>query len=104
MTFSLSPDVSVLVGETERVRTRSSDDGQSAGVGDDIPRESQSHILVAFQTVTIIPKVIVGVHVLEVQIGVLTAANDLVPKNDLNKRKNLMWEFCGNEDNIFYLV
>jgi len=80
---SLCPNVGVLVGETERMRSQPTDDGQSAGVGHNVPRERERHILVTSKTVTVIPEVVVGVHVLEVQVGFLSSLDDLVPQNNL---------------------
>lgn len=65
------------------MRSQAADDGQSAGVGHNVPRERQRHILVTTKAVTVIPKVVIGVHVLEVQIGFLSSLDDLVPQNNL---------------------
>lgn len=56
---------------------------QQAGIGNDVPRQGQRHVLVALQTVAIVPEVVLGVHVLKVQIGVLAPEDDLVPQDDL---------------------
>lgn len=83
MLFSLSPNVGVLVGEAEGVGTSSLDYGQHPSVRDNVPVKGEGHILVPSETVSIIPEVIVGVHVLEIQVGILTSLDDLVPENNL---------------------
>jgi len=57
--------------------------GQETGVGDDVPREVERDVSVVLQPIAVVPEVVLGVHVLEVQHGVLAAQDDLVPEDHL---------------------
>lgn len=63
---------------------------QETGVGDDVPAEGERDVFVRAETVSVVPEVIFGVHVLEVQHGVLASQNDFVPEHDLKEEESLI--------------
>ena len=73
----------VLFRKFKRMFTNSKECRQKSSIWYDIPAQCERYILVSTKTISIIPEVIFCVHVLEVEDGIFTSEDDLVPQNDL---------------------
>lgn len=73
----------ILIGKFETVRAYAEKRRKQTSIGNDVPRERECDILVATQTISIIPEVVFGIHVLEVEHSVLAAQDYLVPDDNL---------------------
>jgi hypothetical protein len=76
----------VLFRELEGLIADAKHVGKKSSVRDDVPAETQSYVLVGSQTVTVIPEVVLGVHVFEVKHCVLSSQDDFVPQDNLRVR------------------
>jgi len=56
---------------------------EAARVGHHVPRERHRHVLVADQTVSVVPKVVFRRQTFVIQDGIFAPLNDFVPQNDL---------------------
>lgn len=82
----LCTNVGVLVWEFEGMRTSSSNDRKSSSIWNYIPRKCQSNIWISSEPISIIPKVVVSIHVLQIQVGVIPSLKNFIPQNNLLKK------------------
>lgn len=81
----------VCVWKREADMSASGYEGQDSSVGDNVPGECQSDVLIGPESVPIIKEEVFGLHVSEVQSGVFTSKNNLIPQHHLVQRI----AFCG---------
>lgn len=73
----------VLFGELKWTVAEAEEGWQESSVGNDVPAEGESDILVCTKSIAIIPEVIFGIHILKIEYSVVATENDFVPENNL---------------------
>lgn len=60
---------------------------EETGIRNYVPTEAERDIFVRSETIAVVPEIIFRVHVFEVQHGILSTKNYLVPENNLEEKK-----------------